>query len=139
MDWLRRENVYVLCAAITLAYCSFFVWLAAHLTDPHLANRGGALLAAFGAAAVVWQVSREIRLEGANDTDDDATEEEMAPLHREITERLVKRRQEYRRIERMKVVIAIAGVLVAGELMHGWGDCLVTAIDGESAHKVAHD
>ena len=125
MDWVRQHKIYFVFGAITLVHCGIFVELATILHDPHMANRGGALLAAFGAAAVVWQVSGEMNLEMKNDTDEIAVDAEMPPLQQEITERIVRGRHEVRRLQRMKVVVTIAGILVIGELMHGWGDYLV--------------
>lgn len=103
--------------------------------DPHLVNRGGALLAAIGAAAVVLQVIREMRLEGENECDEDVLAENISPQNREIAEKVLRSRREARRLDRLRMVVTIAGVLVVGEVMHGWGDNIVTW----SLHPPAHD
>lgn len=138
MDWVRAHTTYFLCGAMTLTYCAFFVGLATILGDPHMANRGGALLSAFGAAAVVWQVSREMNLEIKNATDESAVGAKMPPLAQETIERIVRGRYEMRRLERMKVVITIAGILVIGELMHGWADYLVPERHQQAERVVLH-
>ncbi len=123
MGRLIIKRGYLVVTTFILVYVLFWEWLAARRLEPELLNRSGATLAALAALMVVWQVSRELRLEQLNDADGDATgRAPMDPQAREIAERIMLARVSDRHAERMKVVVMISIALFVGEMLHGWGE-----------------
>ncbi|WP_162254418.1 hypothetical protein [Pelomonas sp. Root1444] len=115
--------VLVLLASLMLAW---------HLDEPHIANRGGALVSAMAAGALLLQIRFEVKLEDAR-----RALEEEGPASRPIplmpTEVLADRLLERERqsamahLTRRRLRVASCVVLCAmtGEIFHGFGDLIL--------------
>lgn len=124
-------------ATLSLSWCfAFFVG------DPHIFARGGAIVAAYSAMLVVWQVYQEILLEDQREPARSASQraEEVrlsAAIGAAHVKELImkeKKLQETRRhrLRRLQIVGLVAGMAAVGELIHGLGDYLVPgAVHGE--------
>lgn len=133
-------NRFVILALVTL---SIFLFVSFFTHDPHWLNRGGALISAFSAGAIFFQIKFEIGLENER-------QQLQEPLHKrdksvslspvERVENLLKTKkidhQDGKLItERLQVVAIIAVCAFVGEFLHGFGDLvLLLLFDGLFAH-----
>jgi len=117
-------------------------WLAWFTHDPHWLNRAGALVAAAGAAAILLQISTEMRLEEqrarlelqADRVREDAGSGPMETLELRLE---LKRLERYRSaLAKRRLVIAsyVVSIAMLGELLHGFGDLLMCHAFGVCAH-----
>jgi hypothetical protein len=106
------------------------------LCDPHWLNRGGALIAAGAALAGYLQIRLDIaaeKLRQRAEQQADADEESMGAPPIEALERRIRgaarsaftSRQE---AERLRIGSTVVGVAAMGELLHGFGDLLLTTL-----------
>ena len=101
--------------------------------DGHAAQRTGAVLAAITGFFVIWQVTDEIRMEGA--MHHQATDGGSGLALDRAADRLVaaaaSRRESAIRQARLVMVATIAVWLSVGEVLHGFGDLM---LPGAHAH-----
>jgi len=107
--------------------------IVARLTgDPHWLSRGGALIAALAAGAVLLQIALEIGLERARhqiEARHGETEplEPLSPIDRlakRLKESRDKRQVEGIEQQRLKIAFRVVSCAMLGELLHGFGDLL---------------
>ena len=133
-----------LAVAVSLILIASLI-LAWHLGDPHIANRGGALVSALAAGGVLMQIRFEVRLEDSRRK----LEEEMpetGPLSLMPTDVLAEKLLERERrlsmagLTKLRLRVASCVVLCAmvGEALHGFGDLILCRIVdcSRTAHKV---
>lgn len=125
MGKLDAAWLYGLCFAAVALYVTTATLTAISVGDYHILNRSGALLAAIGAVAVIWQVLVEERFERGNERDHQAASpSELSPAHLAMGQRIVSARTTARRRHRVRIVSCIAFVVMVGEVLHGWGDLI---------------
>lgn len=132
-----------LTAAVGLVLIGSLV-LAWGLNDPHVANRGGALVSALAAGGVLLQIRYEVQLEESRRK----LEEEIpasGPISLMPTDVLADKLLERERLSsmadltrrRLRVASCVVLCAMAGEAFHGFGDlilCSVVVCSGP-AHK----
>lgn len=134
MGRLTGGRLYVACVVLLAIYTLGFAALAEYLGDPHMLNRGGALLSAAGAVLVIVQVLAEERFAAGNEQDRDAAEDgNIMPAFVDVARRVAAARSSSRELRRMRIVVCIAMIVVVGEVLHGWGDKIIELAAGERA------
>lgn len=137
MGKLSAARLYAICFLGVALYVTGATAAALLVGDYHILNRSGALLAAIGAVAVIWQVLVEERFELGNEIDHQAANpSELSPAHLATAQRIVGARATARRRHRMQIVTCIAFIVMVGEIFHGWGDMIGEAL-GPPLHSAA--
>jgi hypothetical protein len=119
-------------AVIVLAVAAVLAW---HLSDPHIINRGGALISAMAAGAILVQILHEIRIEDSRrkleNEKESMPDEIVSPIGR-LAERLAqgKRNREIEALKKSRLQIAsyVVSCAIAGEVLHGFGDLLFCTV-----------
>ena len=132
MGRLDGTKLYATCFVGVAVYVAIATVTAISLANYHILNRSGALLAALGAVAVIWQVLVEERFELGNEMDNQAVSpSELSPANLATAHRIVGARTNARRRHRVRIVTCIAFVVMVGEVMHGWGDFIGESLGPE--------
>ncbi|MDN3920123.1 hypothetical protein [Roseateles violae] len=105
--------------------------------DAHWVQRGGALISALAAAAILLQILHEMRLEESrHEIETQGAQEQgeaIGPIDALATR--IAGRQRERAIEelkrsRLRIAGYVVGCAIAGELLHGFGDLIAHGLLG---------
>ena len=111
-------------------------WLIAYATgEPHLFQRSGALVAAFGAILVIIQLLDEIKFEEQRSRILGLAEQEMETnttqligseeVESRLRQKAYRSRADALRRRRISTAVAAAVCVFFGEVVHGYGDLMV--------------
>jgi hypothetical protein len=138
---VNREQItylHVVLPVLVVASIVGGVLLSIRTGDPECLKRAGALIAALGAGAILFQIAAEIRLEQQRSRIELAVEGEKVrssssatPLE-VLTIRLALARLDAERSAIARRRLALAGWVIAtamiGEMLHGFGDLVMCSI-----------
>lgn len=107
-------------------------WASVWLNDPRALERSGAAIAAIAAAAVLFQILTELKIEEERTTlsrqEQDAQEVEGASPLGALQARLIRKRMEVLQAGLVRARLRVAAFVVTGamigELLHGFGDLI---------------
>ena len=118
----------LLFAFLLLAYVASSFGMALYANEPDLVNRMGASLSAAGAVMILFQVTKEIGFETQNQADRTlASQRSLSSLDRSRVEQASVQRAIERHHQRMRIIVCIAIMVFVGEVLAGWGDCILAA------------
>ncbi|WP_157202009.1 hypothetical protein [Massilia sp. Root335] len=116
-------------AVVVIIVCSLIA--AQHTGDGHWVNRGGAGIAALGAASILPQIMEEMRLEDeARELEEKHGQRNWNPVPRtrieelesELAAKALKEKMSRVRGERLYIASRVVVTAMIGELLHGGGD-----------------
>ncbi|MFO1037094.1 MAG: hypothetical protein U1E45_09645 [Geminicoccaceae bacterium] len=122
--------------AVAIFVCSVIIALL--LDDPHVVQRGGALIAAFGAFMILQHYLHDEELDerlnriGREEDDLRAGLTELSPVRENFIGRFLSRNSELEQTrvqeERRSAIIVVTILAISGELLHGFGDLLLHSL-----------
>jgi hypothetical protein len=119
-------------AALLVMVASFY--LAWRLADPHIAGRGGALISAMAAGAILYQILYEVQLEDSRRALEVAPSTDPEPIRPidQLAERLLERERKLAMAalttRRLRLASYVVSCAISGELLHGFGDLIFCSL-----------
>lgn len=129
-------------ALIIFLVVGMSVGFALGTNDPHWVQRGGALLAAISALIIIGAVSLEVQ--EAQASHERVPERQRAlglgqsvqTLARRIAKTRMRTKLETLSAQRLRMVFVHSFLAVLGEILHGFGDLLFTALLSASGSEI---
>lgn len=123
---LRAEDYVWIGAGIAMIVA--FILAAAWKADPHMAQRGGALLTAYSGAMIIYIAffERALSREGKGKDEIDGLfgrlESPISRLARRLHANAKRAREEELEDRRIVLIVIHSALAITGELLHGFGD-----------------